>query len=104
VSGDSSPECKPAEHITPPVSTTSSPTLASGSAQDDSNHTELGSDLYPDIFVLGFQELDLSTEALLYNVSTAREDAWCLALFAALGEKAILYEKVSTHIVVSPCQ
>lgn len=48
----------------------------------------------PDIFVLGFQELDLSAEALIYYASTAREDAWCLAIFAALGEKAINYEKV----------
>ena len=48
----------------------------------------------PDIFVLGFQELDLSAEALIYYASTAREDAWCHAIFAALGEKAIKYEKV----------
>ena len=48
----------------------------------------------PDIFVLGFQELDLSAEALIYYASTVREDAWCHAIFAALGEKAIKYEKV----------
>ena len=48
----------------------------------------------PDIFVLGFQELDLSAEALIYYASTAKEDAWCHAIFAALGEKAIKYEKV----------
>lgn len=48
----------------------------------------------PDMLVLGFQELDLSTEALLYSTGTAREDAWCMAVFAGLGEKAILYEKV----------
>ena len=48
----------------------------------------------PDIFVLGFQELDLSAEALIYYTSTVREDAWCHAIFAALGEKAIKYEKV----------
>lgn len=48
----------------------------------------------PDIFVLGFQELDLSAEALIYYVSTVREDAWCHAIFAALGEKAVKYEKV----------
>ena len=51
-------------------------------------------DLDPDMFVLGFQELDLSAEALIYYASSAREDAWCLAIFAALGEKAIKYEKV----------
>lgn len=49
----------------------------------------------PDLFVLGFQELDLSTEALIYYASMVREDAWCHAIFAALGEKAIKYEKVS---------
>ena len=55
----------------------------------------------PDIFVLGFQELDLSAEALIYYASTAREDAWCHAIFAALGEKAIKYEKVR-HFYVFP--
>jgi phosphatidylinositol-bisphosphatase len=52
-----------------------------------------GSD--PDLIVLGFQELDLSTEALLYATSTTKEDAWAAAIFAGLGEKGILYEKVS---------
>ncbi|KAH9933096.1 DNase I-like protein [Amylocystis lapponica] len=47
----------------------------------------------PDMLVLAFQELDLSTEALLYSTKTFREDAWCTAAFAALGEKAVLYEK-----------
>ena len=51
----------------------------------------------PDILVLGFQELDLSTEALLYSTKTAREDAWCTAIFAGLGEKAVLYEKVRVN-------
>ncbi|PPR03410.1 hypothetical protein CVT24_012705 [Panaeolus cyanescens] len=54
----------------------------------------------PDMLVLGFQELDLSTEALLYSTSTAREDAWCLAIFAALGEKAVKYEKLSSKQLV----
>lgn len=51
----------------------------------------------PDLFVLAFQELDLSTEALLYSSSTTREDAWCYAIFAALGEKGVKYEKVSVQ-------
>ncbi|KAF9045408.1 DNase I-like protein [Panaeolus papilionaceus] len=54
----------------------------------------------PDMLVLGFQELDLSTEALLYSTSTVREDAWCLAIFAALGEKAVKYEKLSSKQLV----
>ena len=49
----------------------------------------------PDLLVFGFQELDLSTEALIYSTGTAREDAWCLAIFAALGEKGVKYEKVT---------
>lgn len=53
----------------------------------------------PDILAFGFQEVDLSTEALLYSTSTAREDAWCMAIFAGLGEKAVLYEKV--HSILS---
>nr|GAT60061.1 DNase I-like protein [Mycena chlorophos] len=40
----------------------------------------------PDMLVLGFQELDLSTEALLYANSTAREEAWMEAIYAALGQ------------------
>jgi hypothetical protein len=31
----------------------------------------------PDLIVLGFQEVDLSTEALMYANTTEREDAWC---------------------------
>ncbi len=54
------------------------------------------------MFVIGFQELDLSTEALIYSTGTAREDAWCVAIFAALGEKAVLYEKVRTHLFLDP--
>ncbi|KIK67887.1 hypothetical protein GYMLUDRAFT_155419 [Collybiopsis luxurians FD-317 M1] len=54
----------------------------------------------PDILVLGFEELDLSTEALLYSTSTAREDAWTLAIFAALGEKAERYEKLCSKQLV----
>ncbi|KAJ7850010.1 hypothetical protein B0H14DRAFT_2208784, partial [Mycena olivaceomarginata] len=47
-----------------------------------------------DLLVLGFQELDLSTEALIYSTSTLKEEAWCTAAFAALGARAELYEKV----------
>ncbi|KAF8065021.1 DNase I-like protein [Lyophyllum atratum] len=54
----------------------------------------------PDVFVLGFQELDLSTEALLYGTGTAREDTWCVAVFAALGEKGTLYTKLASKQLV----
>ena len=50
------------------------------------------------MFVLGFQELDLSTEALLYSTRTTREDAWCAAVLAGLGEKAAGYRKVGIPI------
>lgn len=52
----------------------------------------------PDLLVLGFQELDLSAGALLYATEASREDAWCAAVFAGLGEKAVLYEKVCSYV------
>lgn len=58
-------------------------------------------DPHPDLLVLGFQELDLSTEALVYSSGAAREDAWCHAIFAALGEKIELYEKVVQSLYLS---
>ncbi|KAJ7206536.1 DNase I-like protein [Mycena pura] len=54
----------------------------------------------PDLLVLGFQELDLSAEALIYASSTAREDAWCDAVFAALGSRAGRYEKLVSKQLV----
>lgn len=56
-------------------------------------HIKRGDNNDPDIFVLGFQELDLSTEALLYSTKTTREDAWCAAVLAGLGERAAGYRK-----------
>jgi phosphatidylinositol-bisphosphatase len=48
----------------------------------------------PDLLVLGFQELDLSAEAYIYSTNVAREEAWCTAAIAALGERGPQYEKV----------
>ena len=78
------------------VKETGDPDLRSSSAYRDGVHEidHLDPDPYSDMFVLGFQELDLSTEALIYSTNTLREDAWCRAVFAALGERAILYDKV----------
>jgi inositol polyphosphate 5-phosphatase INPP5B/F len=73
-----------------PLETQSTNTQESSSTSS----TLIAGDDDPDMLVLGFQELDLSTEALLYSTGTMREDAWCLAVFAGLGEKADLYEKV----------
>ncbi|KAH7928356.1 DNase I-like protein [Leucogyrophana mollusca] len=54
----------------------------------------------PDLLILGFQELDLSTEALLYTTSTLKEDSWVTAVYAGLGEKAILYQKLASKQLV----
>ncbi|KAJ7092810.1 DNase I-like protein [Mycena belliarum] len=57
-------------------------------------------DAAPDLIVLGFQELDLSAEALLYASSTARSDAWAEAVFAALGERGGEYEMLASKQLV----
>ncbi|KAJ4479376.1 DNase I-like protein [Lentinula aciculospora] len=75
-----------------------SPEVPLLSISENSDSTQ--SDPNPDILVLGFEELDLSTEALLYSTSSAREDAWTLAVFAALGEKAEMYEKLASKQLV----
>jgi inositol polyphosphate 5-phosphatase INPP5B/F len=38
----------------------------------------------PDLFVFGFQELDLSTGALIYATPATREDAWTKAIGRAM--------------------
>ncbi|KAJ6625186.1 DNase I-like protein [Mycena sp. CBHHK59/15] len=72
----------------------SAPSLTSTVEMEKNTETD------PDLLVLGFQELDLSTEALLYTTSTFKEDAWCTAAFAALGERAVLYEKLASKQLV----
>ncbi|KAG6842849.1 hypothetical protein H0H93_003184, partial [Arthromyces matolae] len=66
---------------------------ASGASSTSTTSVRSDLDTDPDLLVLGFQELDLSTEALVYSLGSAREDAWCQAVLAALGEKRDLYEK-----------
>ena len=73
-----------------PASSSSSTTRLSHDG-DRPNPTPLPD---PDLLVLAFQELDLSAEALLYSTKTTREEAWCAAALAGLGEKAVEYEKV----------
>ncbi|KAJ7111389.1 Endonuclease/exonuclease/phosphatase [Mycena epipterygia] len=70
------------------------------SAVPASEKDSVDSDSSPDLLVLGFQELDLSTEALIYATSTFKEEAWCTAAFAALGEQAELYEKLGSKQLV----
>ncbi|KIJ42241.1 hypothetical protein M422DRAFT_780052 [Sphaerobolus stellatus SS14] len=49
-----------------------------------------------DIFVFGFQEVDLSTEGLLYRASSTRDDAWTAAIFQALGKASDNYVKLTS--------
>ncbi|KAG2040787.1 Endonuclease/exonuclease/phosphatase [Suillus americanus] len=72
----------------------SSATLAHASSNNNANVSD------PDLLVLGFQELDLSTEALLYATSTVKEDSWVEAILAGLGERGILYEKLASKQLV----
>ena len=113
-------QCRPTPRVIEPSNTTppeklppgssplaaSSDTTASAAAVDAVSEETMVSDASPDVpedpsdpdmLVLGFQELDLSAEALLYSTKTVREEAWCMAVSAGLGEKAVLYEKVSAR-------
>jgi hypothetical protein len=49
----------------------------------------------PDVLIFGFEEVDLSTGALLYSTSTVLEEAWTQIILASLGEHAHSYVKVS---------
>lgn len=53
------------------------------------------------MLVVGFQEVDHSTEAFLNFNKPAREDAWTVAILAALGDKAEQYEKVDFLVVTA---
>ncbi|KAJ7620458.1 DNase I-like protein [Roridomyces roridus] len=68
--------------------------------EDGNSEAQPTTDAGPDLYVLGFQELDLSTEALIYSTTTVKEDAWCTAVFAALGERAEGYEKLASKQLV----
>lgn len=48
----------------------------------------------PDMLILGFEEVDLSTGALLYSNSTVLEEAWTQTIVTSLGEHAHSYVKV----------
>jgi phosphatidylinositol-bisphosphatase len=53
-----------------------------------------------DMLVMGFQEVEHSTEAFFNFAGRAREEAWTEAILAALGDKAERYEKVSSLMVI----
>lgn len=52
-----------------------------------------------DMLIMGFQEIDHSTEAFFNFAGHSREEAWTAAILAALGDKAKRYEKVNFPMV-----
>jgi phosphatidylinositol-bisphosphatase len=53
-----------------------------------------------DMLIMGFQEVEHSTEALFKFAGRSREEAWTEAILATLGDKAERYEKVSFLMVI----
>lgn len=53
------------------------------------------------MLVVAFQEVDLSTEAFFNFIGPAREDAWTVAILAALGDKAKRYKKVNFLLITT---
>lgn len=102
----------------PPIKNISPFTLTNEDVQDylalkqsedlneDSNLKEEAEDKEsdPDILVLGFQELDLSAEALLISYTTDREEMWLSSIFAALGEAGGNYMKVVCRPLTLKCE
>ncbi|KAG8739428.1 hypothetical protein FRC10_005637 [Ceratobasidium sp. 414] len=58
------------------------------------------SDPPSDLIVVGFQELDLSAEALLISSTTLKEDLWCEALMRDLAELGDQYVKLTSKQLV----
>jgi phosphatidylinositol-bisphosphatase len=57
-----------------------------------------------DMLIMGFQEIDHSTEAFFNFAGHAREEAWTASILAALGDKAKRYEKVNfLTVAVGTC-
>ncbi|KAG8836172.1 hypothetical protein FRC17_009515 [Serendipita sp. 399] len=54
----------------------------------------------PDILILGFQELDLSTGALLYSTSTILEEEWTSIILSTLNEHSASYVKFASRQLV----
>jgi inositol polyphosphate 5-phosphatase INPP5B/F len=77
--GDIAP---PASTIVPLAEPANIPLPTSPSFASDS----VTNDGVPDILVFGFQELDLSTAALIYATQTSREDAWARAIMSSLKD------------------
>lgn len=50
--------------------------------------------MLPDLFVFSFQELDLSSQALIYQTTPRKEELWLNAIMEALGSASTDYVKV----------
>jgi phosphatidylinositol-bisphosphatase len=105
------------EHFVPPLRELSPLSLSEKEAGEASSlhwyyvvaHTSVfsgtggqeGQDSTPeaDMLIMGFQEIDHSTEAFFNFAGNAREEAWAAAILAALGDKAERYEKVNFLMV-----
>ena len=72
----------------------SQPNVPSQHASTKFSDSDVFESKEPGVLVFGFQELDLSTEALLYSYTTTREEMWLDAIFAGLGEVREQYVKV----------
>ncbi|KAF9653656.1 DNase I-like protein [Thelephora ganbajun] len=83
-----------ANKLIPPLKKFSEITLGESSGKEDETSDD------PDVLVVSFQELDLSAGALLYSTEMVREDAWTSAIFAGLGEKLELYDKLASKQLV----
>ncbi|KAJ3337736.1 Type II inositol 1,4,5-trisphosphate 5-phosphatase [Gonapodya sp. JEL0774] len=70
-------------------------------AEDLSPWLDVDSDAdEPAIYVIGLQEMDLSTEAYLFTDAGAREEAWCQRIEAALGKRKASYTKIASKQLV----
>ncbi|KAI0305104.1 Endonuclease/exonuclease/phosphatase [Multifurca ochricompacta] len=91
----------PGESFLLSLGDTSTPPYVTETGQQDTGHsTSQATVLEPDLLVMAFQEVDLSTEALFYSAKPVREDAWIAAILAALGERAGYYEKLASKQLV----
>ncbi|KAG9037180.1 hypothetical protein FRB95_006433 [Tulasnella sp. JGI-2019a] len=54
----------------------------------------------PDLFVFGFQELDLSSQALIYQATTRKETVWFDAIMEGLGPSSADYVKLTSKQLV----
>lgn len=90
------PELPPLKDISPISLSSFAPSdyLNANTIEKVAETNEEAEDREPDLLVVGFQELDLSTEALIYSYTTTKEEQWLSSIFAGLGEVQEEYIKV----------